>query len=299
MDTIFEIPRDMILKKDKAGVCRAMSLAWLNEMMKNQIPDGDWVSKKNVSTWADLQKKYRKNPDNSPIIKRLNLNEDFIFGSYDDGWEEKVMSSSTVFDLNNVGNGAYYMSISYSRDSGQHGIGFFFNSTYHYALNQNEGMLREGASKCTKKKFIDNVLRIEKEYAEKELDARVQSQRLYTISREEAKKSKGILGSCYLTTATCQSLGLGDRCYELETLRSYRDEWLAAQEQGQNEIDFYYKTAPGVVEKINQSDHAETIYRQIYEELVEPSVSAIEAGHHERARELYKKVSLKLFNQYQ
>ena len=57
MDTVFEIPQDMILKKDKAGVCRAMSLAWLNEMLKNQIPDGDWVSKKNVSTWADLQKK--------------------------------------------------------------------------------------------------------------------------------------------------------------------------------------------------------------------------------------------------
>ena len=242
---------------------------------------------------------FKKNPDNSPIIKRLNLNEEFVFGSYDDGWEEKVMSSSTVSGLNNVGNGAYYMSISYSRDSGQHGIGFFFNSSYHYALNQNEGMLREGASKCTKKKFIYNVLQIEKDYAENELGARVQSQRLYTISREVAKKSGGILGSCYLTTAACQSLGLGERCYELETLRSYRDEWLAAQEQGQEEIEFYYRTAPAVVEKINQSSNAVKVYRQIYQELVEPSVRAIERGDHKQARQLYRKTSLKLFKQYQ
>lgn len=53
---------------------------------------------------------------------------------------------------------------------------------------------------------------------------------------------------CFLTTACCELIGLPDDCFELRTLRRFRDRVLAVAPQGAGEIAFYYEAAPLILE---------------------------------------------------
>lgn len=105
-------------------------------------------------------------------------------------------------------------------------------------------------------------------------------------------------GGCYITTACLAALkeDFDDKCYELETLRHYRDTWL--RENHPDEIKIYYERAPKLVEAINtRTDHME-IYRNIYRELVIPSIHAIESNDMELAETIYRTEYLKLEEEY-
>ncbi len=92
---------------------------------------------------------------------------------------------------------------------------------------------------------------------------------------------------CYITTAVCTSFGKSDDCYELQTLRQYRDEFLAEQEGGEEMIRQYYDQAPSIVKHIDeQPDHAQ-IYLQIWETYLQPCIHMIENGQKEECRDLY------------
>lgn len=60
-------------------------------------------------------------------------------------------------------------------------------------------------------------------------------------------------GGCYLTSACMYSKGLPDDCYELETLRNFRDTWLKNSEEGREIIKEYYEVAPKIVSAINET----------------------------------------------
>ncbi len=49
-------------------------------------------------------------------------------------------------------------------------------------------------------------------------------------------------GGCFITTACCEVLGLDDDCFELRTLRRYRDQVLAARPGGDADIARYYSS---------------------------------------------------------
>ena len=93
---------------------------------------------------------------------------------------------------------------------------------------------------------------------------------------------------CYLTTACVESRGLPDDCGELETLRAFRDTYLASQPNGKEEIAAYYRMAPGIVSAINALENRETIWNQVYAELVEPCVALIHDRQEDSAYRLYK-----------
>lgn len=57
---------------------------------------------------------------------------------------------------------------------------------------------------------------------------------------------------CYITTAVCKSLGKADDCYELETLRNYRDQYLMEERHGVELVKEYYNTAPTIVKHIDR-----------------------------------------------
>ena len=59
---------------------------------------------------------------------------------------------------------------------------------------------------------------------------------------------------CYLTSACVEAMQKSDDCFELTTLRRFRDEWLANQPGGKEEIEEYYRIAPEIVAKIHASD---------------------------------------------
>jgi len=64
------------------------------------------------------------------------------------------------------------------------------------------------------------------------------------------------LGRCFITTATCETLGKPDNCYELNLFRDFRDNWLERQPDGKALIQEYYDVAPKIVNSINKRKDA-------------------------------------------
>lgn len=99
---------------------------------------------------------------------------------------------------------------------------------------------------------------------------------------------------CFITTACIKSRGLSAKCYELETLRKFRDNWVSKHENGPAEIRIYYEIAPEIVEKLDRLSNAKEIYEKIYQEVVLKCVRFIEEGKEEDAYLLYKNASFDL-----
>ena len=94
-------------------------------------------------------------------------------------------------------------------------------------------------------------------------------------------------GGCYITTAICEEYGKPDDCYDLTAFRRFRDNWLIHQPDGKALIDRYYRTAPAIVELINnQKDRAE-IYRHLNDTYLAKCLDYIENGENEKCRDLY------------
>lgn len=103
---------------------------------------------------------------------------------------------------------------------------------------------------------------------------------------------------CYVTTAVCRSLRKPENCYELTTLKRYRDEYLANAEGGSELIHAYYDIAPTIVKRIEKEADAEAKYRYLWETYLKPCISLIEAGQNEACKELYVEMVEKLHGEY-
>lgn len=65
------------------------------------------------------------------------------------------------------------------------------------------------------------------------------------------KKEGGSGGSaCFLTTACCEEIGLKDDCFELTTLRRFRDQYLVHVDGGLDAVRTYYALAPAILRAI-------------------------------------------------
>lgn len=104
--------------------------------------------------------------------------------------------------------------------------------------------------------------------------------------------------TCYLTSACVYAKGLADDCYELETLRKYRDTWLKSQTEGESLIKKYYEVAPKIVSVINDREDRKLIYEMIYDEMVKPCVNLIEQQKYMETLDLYREMTLKLSKEY-
>lgn len=103
---------------------------------------------------------------------------------------------------------------------------------------------------------------------------------------------------CFVTTACVKAKSLSDNCYELETLRMFRDTYVKLQPNGEEEIALYYETAPIIVEKINELFNGNQIFCNLYQELVLPCVKLIEEKEYESAYERYRNITLRLKEEY-
>lgn len=120
----------------------------------------------------------------------------------------------------------------------------------------------------------------------------------YNYSNCPIYKGGGSSGGCYLTSACVIAKDLPDDCYELETLRSFRDNWMESTESGKEEVKKYYKIAPQIVSAINETSNPKTVYEKIYNNIVQPCVELIEQKKYEKAYELYKQSILELEKEY-
>ena len=92
---------------------------------------------------------------------------------------------------------------------------------------------------------------------------------------------------CYITTAVCQYLGKADDCYELTTLRSYRDSYLMNSQEGRALVEEYYELAPRLVMTMRMLPKEETLYQELYRDYLLPCLHLIEAGRNEDCKDLY------------
>ena len=98
---------------------------------------------------------------------------------------------------------------------------------------------------------------------------------------------------CFLTSACVEHLGKADDCYELTTLRHFRDAYLAQLPDGEALVKEYYEVAPKIVENINKSGETEKYYSYIYSE-IQKCIENIEKGNNEETLLIYKNMVEKL-----
>lgn len=102
------------------------------------------------------------------------------------------------------------------------------------------------------------------------------------IAKKQAKAQKG---GCYITTAVCKAEGKPDDCYELETLRKFRDEYVRVHFP--ELVEQYYSEAPLIVEEIERRANKGELYDHLRLNFIAPAVHAVEKGEHARALEIY------------
>lgn len=102
---------------------------------------------------------------------------------------------------------------------------------------------------------------------------------------------------CYLTSACVEYKGLEDDCYELATLRRFRDEYVAKLDNGKELINKYYETAPRIVTLINKSEIKDEIYGKMYDYIL-LCVGKINAKDYQTALELYISMVDNLSNKF-
>lgn len=107
---------------------------------------------------------------------------------------------------------------------------------------------------------------------------------------------KGIF--CYITTAVCRSMDKPDDCYELNTLRAYRDGYLSETEEGRLIVEEYYNIAPTIVKRIDRQEDADNIYRGIWEEYLSRCIRLIEEDEKDKCKELYISMVRSLEKEY-
>lgn len=123
-------------------------------------------------------------------------------------------------------------------------------------------------------------------------------------TKKASAKKKGAASSkkkkedlmCFLTSACVSHYGLPDNCYELETLRNYRDSYLLKNRNGKELVKEYYLIAPAIAETISKHSQKESYYTYIYDR-VQRSCRAIENMQLEKAKRIYQEMVVYLKGQ--
>src|SRR3989344_3180218 len=121
--------------------------------------------------------------------------------------------------------------------------------------------------------------------------------RSYSKGSHSKHNKGGSGGGCYLTTACTKAMNLPDDCYELNVLRSFRDNILMSQPTGKKAVREYYDMAPEIVQAVEEQEDAQVIWRSVYRDIGQ-AVSLVLSNDFEGALKHYKKLSLDLKQRY-
>lgn len=112
---------------------------------------------------------------------------------------------------------------------------------------------------------------------------------------EERDNDACAAADCFITTACCESLGLDDDCFELRSLRDYRDGVLARQPDGATAIARYYEIAPRILAQLSANPGTrETVLLLVYARYVLPAAIAAKLGLNAVAYRLYVRMLTEL-----
>lgn len=92
---------------------------------------------------------------------------------------------------------------------------------------------------------------------------------------------------CFITTAVTAATGKPDNCWELQLLRKFRDEFVAALPEGVALIKQYYALAPQIVAALETKDDKSSIYARLASLFIYPALQAISRGDNNEAMNIY------------
>ncbi len=106
------------------------------------------------------------------------------------------------------------------------------------------------------------------------------------VKPKPRSKKKKKDDDCFITTACVKHFGLDDNCYELQTLRKFRDEYLLVDKKRGDNVIHYYSIAPTIVELLNESKESKKHYKFIFNS-IKDACNAIEIGDLKQAEMIY------------
>lgn len=110
-------------------------------------------------------------------------------------------------------------------------------------------------------------------------------------------KEKPSDDGCFITTACVKYYNLNDNCYELQTLRKFRDNYLSHTDENKLLIRQYYKIAPEIVKALNSDSNKNEQYGIVFREII-IACNLVENKMYEEAKQLYVKIVSYLINLY-
>lgn len=102
---------------------------------------------------------------------------------------------------------------------------------------------------------------------------------------------------CFLTTACCDLMGLEDDCFELRTLRSFRDHVLPTLPGGARDIEVYYAVAPVILDAMRRARSERALLRY-YASHILPCALLARFGCHAMTQRLYRDLIRRLLAAY-
>ncbi len=103
--------------------------------------------------------------------------------------------------------------------------------------------------------------------------------------------------NCFITTACVSYYGLPDNCYQLITLRKFRDTYLSVSKANKDLVNQYYSVAPRLVELLETDKDKSKLYQQIFER-INKACNEIEHRNYSEAKAVYQNAVLYLFNHF-
>lgn len=119
--------------------------------------------------------------------------------------------------------------------------------------------------------------------------------RIQKIVRPEDREAQD--EGCFITSACVKYYGLEDDCSQLQTLRNYRDSYLANTPEGKSLIQQYYKLAPKIVGKLESDKNKKRIFKEIFYK-IESACTEIKNNKLDLATVIYKDTVIELLKRY-
>lgn len=95
-------------------------------------------------------------------------------------------------------------------------------------------------------------------------------------------------GGCYLTTAMCGILGKADDCYELETLRKFREKYMRNTDEGRLLLKEYDIISPPMALELSKHENRMTIAHEMLHQFINPAIELINNDENALAIKKYK-----------
>lgn len=102
---------------------------------------------------------------------------------------------------------------------------------------------------------------------------------------------------CFITTACVKYWGLKDNCYQLQTLRKFRDNHLLKSSDTKSLVHQYYIIAPQIVRCLESDKNKSKLYKTVFQH-INNACTAIEKGEFVSAKNIYIKIVLQLLTYF-